>query len=110
MEMIALKLLRVGRPRMTMYAKGSSTTMKVTMTVLDFSSSPKVTGRMLVLRGEMESPINPVSADSISVRSSLVKPSFRKVAKHRTLAELLVSTMILLTQALAIMAEITNTS
>ncbi|CAL9071649.1 unnamed protein product [Musa textilis] len=51
--------------------------MNVTITVLDLGSSPRVTGRMVVSRGEMESPVNLVSTKSIDARSSLGKSSFR---------------------------------
>ena len=67
--MTALNLLRVGQPRMTLYAEGSPTTMKVTITVLDLGSSPMVTGKVVVPRGEIESPVNPVRVEAIRARS-----------------------------------------
>ncbi|RWW63811.1 hypothetical protein BHE74_00028991 [Ensete ventricosum] len=50
---------------MTLYAKGSLTTMIDTINVFDLGSSPMVTGRVVILKGEVESPMNPVSVDVI---------------------------------------------
>lgn len=95
---------------MTLYAEGSLTTIKVNIIVLDLGSLPMVTHRMVVPRGEAESPVNPIRAEVIGARSLLVKLSFWKASKYRTLIELPMSTIILLTQALAILTKITRAS
>ncbi|RWW01367.1 hypothetical protein GW17_00035598 [Ensete ventricosum] len=74
--------------------------------VLDLSSSPLVYGRVVVPRGEIKSPVNRVRVETIGVRSFSTRSSFWKALKYKMLVELLVSTIILFTQALVILAEI----
>lgn len=71
--------------------------MKVTIIVLDVGSSSMVTGKVLVSRGEIESLVNLVRVEAIETRSFLAKPSFWKASRYKTLAELPMSTIILLT-------------
>lgn len=49
--------------RITLYAEGSSTTTKVTLTVLTYGPSLRVTGKLVLPRDEIESPINLVSVN-----------------------------------------------
>lgn len=95
---------------MILYAEGSLTTVKVTMTVLDLGPSLMVIGKVVVPRGEMDSPINSVRVEAMGVRAFSIRPSFWKASRYRTLANLPVSIVILLTRVLAILTEIINTS
>ncbi|RWW06571.1 hypothetical protein GW17_00030091 [Ensete ventricosum] len=70
--MIALSLLRDGRPMITVYAEGSSTTMKETIRVLVLGSSLKVIGRVTTPEGAVASWVNPVKVEVMGVRSLLV--------------------------------------
>lgn len=94
--MIALILLRVGRPRMMLYVDGIPTTIKVTIRVLDLGSSTIVSDKAVVLRGEMESLVKPMRVETMGVRSFLVSPSFWKALRYSMSTELPVSTIILL--------------
>ncbi|RZS13361.1 hypothetical protein BHM03_00044931 [Ensete ventricosum] len=60
-KMMALSLLSVGRPMMV-YADGSSTTMKGTLSIFDLGSSPTMPWRVVVPREEMELLVNYVNA------------------------------------------------
>lgn len=61
---------------MILYAKGSPTTMKLTITVLDLDSLPMVIDKVVVPRSEIESLVKPVRAEAMGARSFLVKSSF----------------------------------
>ncbi|RWW00178.1 hypothetical protein BHE74_00030336 [Ensete ventricosum] len=87
--MTALSLLRIGQPMITLYAEGSSTTMKGNMRVLvhirdgnregnheGLGSPPKVTGRVATPTGAITSPVNPVKVEVMVIRSLLIIPSF----------------------------------
>ncbi|RWV90840.1 hypothetical protein GW17_00046921 [Ensete ventricosum] len=58
----------------------------------------------------MESPMNLVNAYVMETRSLSVNLNFLKASRYKMSVELLVSTMILLTQVFAISAEITKVS
>ncbi|CAL9083606.1 unnamed protein product, partial [Musa textilis] len=62
--------------------------MNVTMTILVVDSSLIVTRREVVPRGETESPVNPMSADVIGVRSPSVRSSFLMASIYNMMAEL----------------------
>ncbi|RRT68168.1 hypothetical protein B296_00029338 [Ensete ventricosum] len=64
-EMTTLSLLSVGRSMMALYADGSLTIMNDTINIFYLGSSFTVTGRVIVPRGEMESPVNLVNVDVI---------------------------------------------
>lgn len=108
--MTTLNLLRVRQLRMTLYAEGGLTTMKVTMTILDLGSSAMVIDKVVVPRGEMESLVNPMRVEAMGVRSFSIMPSFWKASRYRTSTKLPISTIILLTWVLAILIEITKAS
>ncbi|RRT83554.1 hypothetical protein B296_00004244 [Ensete ventricosum] len=93
-----------------LYTDGSPTTTNEITSVFDLGSSPTMIGRVVVLRGEMESPMNLVNAYVMETRSLSVNPNFLKALRYKMSVELLVSTMILLTRVFAIRAEITKVS
>ncbi|RRT62254.1 hypothetical protein B296_00043528 [Ensete ventricosum] len=68
-EMIALSLLKVDPPMITLYAKRSSTTIKGTMKVL--GSSSKVMGSVTTPTGVIASPVNPVKVEVMGMRFRL---------------------------------------
>ncbi|RWW48330.1 hypothetical protein BHE74_00045601 [Ensete ventricosum] len=69
METTTCSLLKVGRPMITLYAEGSSTTMKGTMRVLLLGSLSKVIERVAMPTGVMTSLMNPVKVKVMGVRS-----------------------------------------
>ncbi|RRT77563.1 hypothetical protein B296_00014752 [Ensete ventricosum] len=75
-ETTAFSLLSVGQPMMALYTDGSTTTMNGFISVSDLGSSPIVTGKVVVPRGEMESPVNPV--DVIGTRSCQSDPILKR--------------------------------
>ncbi|RRT78273.1 hypothetical protein B296_00009091 [Ensete ventricosum] len=72
-------------------------------------SSPMVTDRVVVPRGEMESLVNSIKAEAIRVRS-LIRLSFWKASRYSTLAKLSMSIITLFTRMLDILTEITKVS
>ncbi|RWV82647.1 hypothetical protein GW17_00055833 [Ensete ventricosum] len=109
-EMVTLNLLRDGQPMITLYAKGSLTTMKGIINVLVLSSSPKVMGKVAMPIGVIASLVNPTKFKVMGARSLLVIPSFWKASNYSMSVEFLVSFMMRLTRAFAIRAEITRAS
>ncbi|RWW00251.1 hypothetical protein GW17_00036786 [Ensete ventricosum] len=89
-----------------LYTDGTLTTMNEIISAFDLSSSLIMTGRVVMPKGEMESPVNPVIADIIEIRSLSVSPNFLKTSRYKMLVELPVSIMILFTPAFAIRVEI----
>ncbi|RZR72690.1 hypothetical protein BHM03_00015893 [Ensete ventricosum] len=82
-DTIALSLLSVGQPIIALYVDERSTTIKTTISILVHGYSPIVIGKIIVPRGEIESPINPVNMDVSGVKSYLVRPSFLKASKYK---------------------------
>ena len=78
--MTARVLLRVGRPRMALYAVGRSTTRKEVITVFAFGKVPRVRGRVMTPSDEIEAPVNPVSVEHTGFRFSFTRPSFWKAS------------------------------
>ncbi|RRT78407.1 hypothetical protein B296_00020734 [Ensete ventricosum] len=62
-ETTTLSLLSIGRPMLALYVEGSLITMNDTINIFDLGSFPMVTKRVIITKGEMESPMNPVSVD-----------------------------------------------
>ena len=61
---------------MALYAVGRSTTRNVDITVFVLGGAPRVRGKVTVPNGEIESQVNPVSAEQIGSKASLASPSF----------------------------------
>ncbi|RWW07545.1 hypothetical protein BHE74_00000469 [Ensete ventricosum] len=78
--------------------------------VFDWGSCPRVTGRMVVSRGVIESPVNPMRVELIGDRSTVISLSFLKALRYKTSTELPVLTMTLFTCALVMLTENTNAS
>ncbi|RRT80765.1 hypothetical protein B296_00003239 [Ensete ventricosum] len=78
--------------------------------VFNWGSCPRVTGRMVVSRGVIESPVNPMRVELIGDRSTMISLSFLKALRYKTSTELPVLTMTLFTCALVMLTENTNAS
>ncbi|RWW07850.1 hypothetical protein GW17_00028753 [Ensete ventricosum] len=82
----------------------------MTISVLVRGSSPSVARRVVVPRGEMESPVNLVNEDVNGIKFWSIRPSFWKASKYKMSAKLPVSIIIRLTRTLAMRMVITRVS
>ncbi|RZS27804.1 hypothetical protein BHM03_00061331 [Ensete ventricosum] len=87
-SVVVVILLTVGRPMITLYANGNSSIMNGTINVFDFGSSPIVTGRVIVPRGELEFHVNSVNAYVMGTRSLSVMPKFCKASRYKMSTEI----------------------
>ena len=76
-----LQLVEEGVAMMALYVEEKSTITNLAGSILDRGSLPKVTSKVIMLEGEMRSPINPNNMDNIGERSLIANSSFRKASR-----------------------------